>query len=123
MKQKEMKRKLDEILMKKKWILQATGHNHPTEDLEQDWELFSAKAQDYDSFLAEQILNLKSLVDSRARELETEIAKYASKTASIMIPNNRSEIGELVVYLKGQREEEGKLLKLVQQLRSDCEQF
>jgi hypothetical protein len=28
MRQKEMKRKLDEILMKKKWILQATGYNH-----------------------------------------------------------------------------------------------
>lgn len=30
MRQKEMKKKLDEILMKKKWILQATGYNHPT---------------------------------------------------------------------------------------------
>ena len=33
MRQKEMKKKLDQILMKKKWILQATGYNHPTEDV------------------------------------------------------------------------------------------
>jgi len=31
MKQKDMKKKLDEIIMKKKWILQATGYNHDTE--------------------------------------------------------------------------------------------
>jgi hypothetical protein len=31
MREKEIKRKLDEILMKKKWILQATGYNHDTD--------------------------------------------------------------------------------------------
>ncbi len=50
-----MKKKLDEILMKKKWILQATGYNHPTEDVEQAWDEFAAKVQDYDTLLAEQI--------------------------------------------------------------------
>ncbi len=29
-KQKEVKRKFDEILIKKKWILQATGYHHET---------------------------------------------------------------------------------------------
>lgn len=32
-KQKDTKRKIDEIVMKKKWILQATGYNHDTEKL------------------------------------------------------------------------------------------
>lgn len=32
-KQKESKRKIDEIMMKKKWILQATGYNHDTDSL------------------------------------------------------------------------------------------
>ena len=36
--QKETKRKIDEIIIKKKWILQATGYNHETESLEQQWE-------------------------------------------------------------------------------------
>lgn len=38
MRQKEIKKKLDEILMKKKWILQATGYNHETEDMEHNWD-------------------------------------------------------------------------------------
>jgi hypothetical protein len=32
-KQKEIKRKMEEISMKKKWILQATGYNHDTDEL------------------------------------------------------------------------------------------
>ena len=36
--QKETKRKIDEIIIKKKWILQATGYHHDTENLEQQWE-------------------------------------------------------------------------------------
>jgi hypothetical protein len=32
-KQKEVKRKFDEILIKKKWILQATGYHHETAQL------------------------------------------------------------------------------------------
>ncbi len=51
-KQKETKRKIDEIIMKKKWILQATNYNHDTEKLESDWEEFSLKIQDYDNLLA-----------------------------------------------------------------------
>lgn len=62
-----MKKKLDEILMKKKWILQATGYNHPTEDVENAWDEFNGKVQDYDTLLAEQIEHLKGLVDSRVR--------------------------------------------------------
>ncbi len=37
MREKEIKRKLDEILMKKKWILQATGYNHDTDEMERNW--------------------------------------------------------------------------------------
>lgn len=33
-----MKRKIDEIIIKKKWILQATGYQHQTDKLEQEWE-------------------------------------------------------------------------------------
>lgn len=36
-KQKEIKRKFDEIIIKKKWILQATGYHHETGQLEEDW--------------------------------------------------------------------------------------
>lgn len=32
-KQKETKRKIEEIVMKKKWILQATGYHHDTEEM------------------------------------------------------------------------------------------
>jgi hypothetical protein len=55
MRQKEIKRKLDEILMKKKWILQATGYSHDTKDMEHNWEEFAGKLSDYDTLLAEQI--------------------------------------------------------------------
>ena len=123
MRQKEMKKKLDQILMKKKWILQATGYNHPTEDVESAWEEFVTKVQDYDTLLAEQIEHLKGLVDSRVKELESQISKYSSKTASIVIPSNRSEIGELMEYLKTQKEEETKIVEQVKKLKSDCEQF
>lgn len=90
MRQKEMKRKLDEIIMKKKWILQATGYSHDTQDLEQDWEQFANKVLDYDNLLAEQIQHLKGLVEGRTKELEAEIAKYTSKTASILLPQSRT---------------------------------
>jgi hypothetical protein len=66
-----MKRKLDEILMKKKWILQATGYNHDTEAMEKNWDEFSSKLADYDTLLAEQIQHLRGLVDSRVKEIET----------------------------------------------------
>ena len=103
MRQKEMKKKLDEIIMKKKWILQATGYNHDTDDLESIWEQFSTRVLDYDNLLAEQIEHLKGLVDGRTRELDTEIAKYTSKTASILIPNVRAEIPELLAHIRTQR--------------------
>ena len=48
--------------MKKKWVLQATGHNHPTELIESSWQQFSIKVTDYDSLLAEQLQHLKGLV-------------------------------------------------------------
>lgn len=70
MRQKQFKRKLDEILMKKKWILQATGYQHDTQQLEQDWDEFSAKVMDYDNLLAQQIQHLKGLVDSRVKEIQ-----------------------------------------------------
>lgn len=109
--------------MKKKWILQATGYNHQTEDIEEAWDQFTAKVQDYDTLLAEQIQHLKGLVDSRVRELEVEINKYTSKTASIMIPNSRSEINELMEHLKSQRQQENKILDQIKKLKADCQQF
>lgn len=48
--------------MKKKWILQATGYSHDTDDLESVWEQFSTRVLDYDNLLAEQIEHLKGLV-------------------------------------------------------------
>jgi hypothetical protein len=123
MRQKEVKRKLDEILMKKKWILQATGYNHDTDDMERNWEDFAAKLADYDTLLAEQIQHLKGLVDARVKEIETELTKLASKTSSIHLPANRQEIPELLETLRTVREEEGKLTAKVQRLRADCEQF
>ena len=75
--------------MKKRWIMQATGYNHPTDQMEADWETFTAKVADYDTLLAEQIEQLKGLVESRTRELEEEVGKYEAKTATIHVPNKR----------------------------------
>ena len=51
--------------MKKKWILQATGYNHETDEMESQWEEFSQKILDYDNLLAEQIEHLKGMIDGR----------------------------------------------------------
>lgn len=99
-KQKETKRKIDEIIIKKKWILQATGYQHETEELESQWEEFSEKVQDYDNLLAEQIEHLKGMIDGRISEVVQEIQKYETKTSSIIIPSRRSEIPDLVNFLK-----------------------
>ncbi len=66
-KQKEVKRKFDEILIKKKWILQATGYHHETAQIEDDWNEFNIKIQDYDTLLAEQIEHLKSMISGRVK--------------------------------------------------------
>lgn len=123
MRQKEIRRKLEEILMKKKWILQATGYAHDTDRMETLWEEFAGKLADYDALLAEQIEHLKGLVASRMQEIEGELGKLSARTASLHLPASRQELPEVLEALKIAREEEDKLVQKIQRLRADCEQF
>lgn len=65
--QKETKRRIDEILIKKKWIMLATGYNHDTTNMEQSWEEFAEKLLDYDNLLKEQVEHLKGIILSRTK--------------------------------------------------------
>lgn len=113
----------DEVLLKNKWIRQATGLDHDLTSLEQTWAKFCEKISDFDTLLAEQLKHLKSLIKGRTSDLRDLVGKYEGKTMSIMLPSNRSEMAEFMEQLQQFRTEENQLKEKITALVKDCEQF